>query len=411
MTDLQKLQLRASAIRARMAELGAIAEQTDETRGEIGSLRTEYQDVETRATAMMVAGDTPKETVVDTPENRELAEIRNQVKVQRYLASAVAGHGVIDGPELEYNQALGMTTEQFPMNLLTTPDSLEERAAVDGDAQTSQQTWIDRLFADAAASHLGITMPSVPAGIGAYPVTTGGDTPLQRGRGEAKGSGTFAFNVTEVKPSRGTAHIIYSVEDAARVPGFSDAITRDLSATMVAQMDKVIFVGDTGANEAAGDITGLQTLTIAETTVTQAQKVKGDELLKKFLAYVDGIYATSLGQVNIVATVGSNTIWGGNVHNSTASNQTVAGFLRENGVSWVTKGDIESNSANGDFGAFIGLQRGIMNAGVAPIWEAGSFIRDVYTGAAKGEVGVTLVYLWNFVLPRGANFKRLKYVT
>ena len=65
----------------------------------------------------------------------------------------------------------------------------------------------------------------------------------------------------------------------------------------------------------------------------------------------------------------------------------------------------------GDYGAFIGLQRGIMNAGVAPVWSSAQLITDVYSGAKSGEVQLSLNFLWGLAFPRVANFRRLKYVT
>ena len=44
-------------------------------------------------------------------------------------------------------------------------------------------------------------------------------------------------------------------------------------------------------------------------------------------------------------------------------------------------------------------------------WEAGELIRDPYSGAAKGEVALTLCYLWDFALPRESSFPRIKFVT
>ena len=70
MTDLQRLQLRAGDIRGRLAELGGLAEQTDETRAEIDKLRTEYTDVEKRASALTVASDVKTTTGPPTPRAR-----------------------------------------------------------------------------------------------------------------------------------------------------------------------------------------------------------------------------------------------------------------------------------------------------------------------------------------------------
>ena len=66
---------------------------------------------------------------------------------------------------------------------------------------------------------------------------------------------------------------------------------------------------------------------------------------------------------------------------------------------------------NNAFGAFAGLPRGIEGAGVAPVWMSAQLTTDPYSNAAKGNVALTLSYLWNFALPRTDNFKRLKYVT
>ena len=80
--------------------------------------------------------------------------------------------------------------------------------------------------------------------------------------------------------------------------------------------------------------------------------------------------------------------------------------MRGNGLNWMTRGEIEAATDDGDFGAFIGRGRGIEGAGVAAMWEAGDLVRDPYSGAAKGEVALTLSYLWGFQLPRPANFAR-----
>ena len=74
MTAAQKLALRASDIRARLAELGGTPDLSDEQNSEISELRNEYQDVEKRSAALIVAGDKPAEPVVkeQRSEDREL---------------------------------------------------------------------------------------------------------------------------------------------------------------------------------------------------------------------------------------------------------------------------------------------------------------------------------------------------
>ena len=96
---------------------------------------------------------------------------------------------------------------------------------------------------------------------------------------------------------------------------------------------------------------------------------------------------------------------------ATVDNMTVAQFLRASGISWTTRGNIDTDTSNGDFGAYLGLSQGIAGAAQAAVWESASMIRDPYSGSTKGEVGIVLNTLWDFAIPRVSNFKRLKYVS
>ena len=412
MTNLKKIALRKSQISKRFAELAELEEQTPETRAEVATLTTEVQDLETRHQAALLAGETEEEqtTTTDVGEDRELRELRENAEFGRYLEASLERRSILDGAEKELNEALNVPLDRFPLELLA--DDLETRATVDGESGRSQQSWLERLFADSAASALGITMPSVAPGVPSYPLLNSGADPAQRGRTQdAVVAPNISATVTEIKPTRNAVHAEYSVEDDARLPGLAQAIRRDLSAAMVEKIDRTIFLGDSGANENSADITGLITAAITELTLTQANKVKGDEILKLLAGLIDGKYAASIADLNIVATVGSNQIWLGTVQNSAASNETIAQFLSGNGVSWRTRGEIEAATANGDYGAFIGLGRGIAGTAVAPVWNSGSMIVDPYSKAKSGEVLLTLNYLWGFQIPRTANYRRLKYVT
>ena len=407
MTDLQRLELKLGETRRKLAEAIGAAEPDMET---VDSLTAEIRQTDSLLTATRLTE--PEPTVItpatsETAEDRELAELRAKVSFAPYLAAAMAHAPVMGGAELEYNQHLGLAANYFPLELLA-----EHRAARNGDAEGNQATWLDRVISDTAAARLGVTFPTVAPGVAAYPVMSAGASGVQRGRTEAVTEGTYTVAVTELKPTRNAVHGIYSIEDELRLPGMAEAIERDMAASIMESIDLAVFKGDAGANENTADITGFQTAAITEVTVTQANKVMGDELLKVFLAYVEGRYAASLADVRIVASVGSNTLWGGTVHAATVSNETVAQFLRANGVTWTVRGGIDTNSANGDFGAYIGLARGAEGAAVAPVWNQGQLIRDGFGDhATKGEVALTLNYFWNFGIPRTANYKRLKYVT
>ena len=426
-TKLRQLRERQSKERGRVAELAVSDALTDETRAELDTIETGTPDLERQLRAATVAVEAEESEQREAAkagaagdlqdgEDRERAELRAKAKLGGYVSAAIEQRGAA-GAEAEFNAAIGIAGNRFPLELLAPPEQraarTEDREVTGADTATMPRTWLDRLFAETAAMRLGITMESVPVGAASFPVTTAGASAAARGKSQVAADAPWVVAVTELKPKRNATRLLFNLEDAARIPGLESALTRDLRMALTEGVDRSIFLGDATANPNAGDIVGLQTAVITETTLTQANKIKGPETLKAFTDLVDGIHANGLGDLNIVAAVGAWRLWENTIINTTTAtnNQTLAAFLRLAGLSWSARGEIEDATANGDFGAFMGRRMGIDGAGVAAVWEAGELIRDPYSGAAKGEVALTLCYLWDFGIPRTDNFARIKFVT
>ena len=410
MTQAQKLGLELSKTKQRLLELSGLDTLTEEQRTEADTLTGSLPDLETRWRAATAGeADAEKRALEEGPdaEARARQELKAKTKVANYVTAAVEGRSV-DGPELEFNQSLGLRGEgQFPMELLA---PVEHRATTDSEAATAQRSWLDRLMSDTAAARLGISFESVMPGVASFPVTTAGGSPAMRGRSQVVTDAAWTVGITEMKPKRLGVRAIFNEEDAMRLPGLEDALRRDLANAVVERMDRLVFVGDDTANEDRGDIAGLQTLTVSEVTLTQSNKVKGSNTLAVFAGRVDGLHANGLEDLRVVTSVGANTLWLSTV-DSAIDSQTIAAFLRAAGLSWTVRADIDTNTANGDFGAFIAGGRGLQGAGVAAVWNRGVLVRDPYSEAAKGEVALTLSAYWDFNLPRASNFSRLKFAT
>lgn len=426
---LKQLRERQSRERQRMAELGLADQLTDETRAELDTIEKGTPDLERQIRAATVAVEqeeaeqreagakaTPPE---HDAEARELHDLRRRVRVSGYLVAGLEQRAA-DGAEKEFLEALkipltGVNGPSIPLAMLAPPEMrsearTEKRATTDTDIQTMPRRWLDRLFADTAVPALGITMESVPAGAISYPVTSAGASAAQRGRAEAAAAAAWTIGVTELKPTGNRAHLTFTTTDAKRIPGLESALTRDLRMAMTEGIDRAVFLGDSGANENSADITGLNAAAITEVDLTQANKVLGPGTLAAFTGLVDGIHAASLGDLMVVSSIGAWRLWEDTVINSAADNMTLAAFLRTAGLSWQARGEIETGTAADDFAAFVGRRRGIDGAGVVAVWEAGELVRDPYSGAAKGEVALTLCYEWAFGLPRPSNFARVKFV-
>ena len=435
MTNAQKrlraLRNRQSTERGRMAELSLLDELTDEHRGELDGIEKGTADlerqlraatvaVETEESEQRAAGEAAPATGGDA-EDRERAELRGKIRLGRYLSAAVEMRSA-DGAEAEYLGALDMPTigrmggTAFPLELLSPPERraarAEDRATTDADIAMMPRTWLDRLFSETAAMELGITMESVPTGSASYPLTTAGASAAQRQRStDAAADAVWTVGVTELKPKRNAVRLVFSIEDAARIPGLESALTRDLRMALTEGVDRAIFVGDATASGADADITGLTThADVDEETLSQANKLLWPATVSAFMDMLDGLHASTPADLNIIASVGAARLW----HSTSANtnrNESVAQIMNGNGLMFRSRANIDTNTANNDFGAFIGRKRGIDGAGVAAVWDAGELIRDPYSGAAKSEVAITLCYLWDFGLPRPSNFMRLKFVT
>ena len=309
---LRDLRERQSKERGRMAELAIAVDLTDETRAELDTIEAGTPDLERQLRAAAIATEDEEGEQRATgaaarapegdAETRERAELRNKVKLGGYIAAAIEQRSA-DGAELEYNAALGISGNRFPLELLAPVEHraarVEVRATTDVDIMATPRRWLDRLFAGTAAERVGITMESVPVGSASYPVTTAGASAAQRQRStDAAADAAWTIGVTEMKPKRNAVRLLFSIEDAARIPGLESALTRDLRMALTEGVDRAIFLGDATATGTDADVTGLQTAAITEATITQTNKVLGPGTLAAFTGLVDGIHAMGLNDLN-----------------------------------------------------------------------------------------------------------------
>ena len=418
---LRDLRNRQSTERGKMAELSRVDELTDEQRSELDTIEAGTPDLERTLRAATIAVETEESeqraagaagaAPAGDAEDRERAELRGKVKLTGYVTAAIEQRSA-DGAEAEFNAAIGIAGNRFPLELLAPPEQrAEDRETTGVDTATMPRTWLDRLFSGTAAQAVGVSMESVPVGKSSHPVTTMGAIAAQRGKSEVAADAAWTLSVIEMTPKRNAVRLLFNIEDAARIPGLESALTRDLRMALVEGIDRAIFLGDNGATPNAADIVGLTTATgLVEKEISQTNKVKGSNVLQAFAELIEGKAAMMPSDLKAVFAVGANTLWSHQLANTGASvDTTIAEFLRRFGLDWMTRGDIEDTTADTEFAAFVGLGRGLDGAGVSAVWEAGELIRDPYSGAAKGEVALTLCYLWDFKLPRASNFARVTF--
>ena len=166
----QTLAIRISEVRQRLNEIAGLAGDalTEEIRAEADTLTAEFRNSETQYRAAIVAEGEVIESAerrhgeaggdVSDGESAEFRVLQSRVTVRGYVDNVMGNFRsstprslhVTAGAESEFNQAIGLGPDHFPLRLLAPPQP-EVRAATATDTTTIAKRWLDRLFAGTVA--------------------------------------------------------------------------------------------------------------------------------------------------------------------------------------------------------------------------------------------------------------------
>ena len=385
MTALQRLQIRASEIRARLASIGSMPDMTDETRSELSALSLEYTDNESKQTALTIAGDSPPTpTDTGTSEGRAFRELLTRSNVGEIYDSAI-NHRAVDGATAEIQTHYGLESNQVPLALMVRSwdEDLETRAVTPAPGQVgqNQSSIIPYVFPDSAATFCGVSMPTVAVGEPVYPVLTKEldvRTPAENADANET-TGTFSANV--LSPARIQAAFFYSREDRARFAGMDEALRENLNAGLSDGLDKQILAGTNGM------FTGTNLANHAASAATTYDNYIGHLAFGR----VDGRYASTTGELKILmgAAVYNDA---GQTYRNTTVDRTALDRLMEL-VSGVRVSAHVPAAAGANKKQNVVVVRGNAPAMFAPIWEGVTIIPDEVTKAKQGQIVVTAVML------------------
>ena len=401
MTDKQRLELRQSELRGKLAELAA-AEATDETRSEINTLGTEYTGNEARLRAFTMAADSPLET--RSTEDTQRQELHAKVNVGQLMFDLLNGRAT-SGAMAEYQKEYGLADNEISVRMLADTEhanpehGLETRAVTPAPSNVGQmqQPVIDYVFPQSVAAYLGIDMPTVGVGEAVFPVLTSELTVGTPSENAAQAETTGAFNAEVLSPARLQASFFYSREDRARFANMDAALRENLSMGLADGLDKQIIAGSNGL------LTGTN---LANNNVTTATTF---DLYMSQLGYgrVDGRYASATGDIRLV--VGSAVYaHAGATYRNTSVDRTVLDRLQEvtGGVRVSAHVPAEASNRQNTI-VRLGMRRDM----VAAVWENVAFIPDEVTKASNGQIVVTAVMLHSIKIVRTAGFYKQQIQT
>lgn len=397
MTKLQKLQIKQSEIREKLAALSENDKRTDEQTAEMRSLTSDLTSLEPELRAAVVLQSTDdsatEKLFANDGENRELLELRNRSNLGNIFAATIE-HRVTDGAELELQQHFGLQSNQIPLALL------EKRAVTPAPANVgvNQMEIIPAIFPQSCAAFLGISMDTVGVGEVVYPVLVSsavvgvpakGAIPTGTGI-DSEGSTTGGFSAEILSPASLRASFFYNREDRASFANMAEALRMNLSDALADKLDQQILNGDEG----------LFNGTVLDNHNVSAQTTYA--LYRSQLAYarVDGQYASTTGDLRMV--MGSGTYahaaaqYRGNNDNMDALMSLTSAT---GGVKVSTHVPAVASSKQN-----VVIALGMARHYVAAIWEGVTLVPDEITKASSGQIVITANMLHAVKLIRASGF-------
>ena len=415
MLESQKIELRRSEVRQRLAAINALAgdDYTDDIRAEESALQTEYGTLEQRHRSAVIAEDEDLETRradagdVDA-EQRERVELRSKASLSAYLLNATRGR-LPDGAEAELCAAAGVSPGSIPIELWDVPQP--ERRATETRAVTPAPDTVGvnldpirpAVFASSVVSRLGVDMPRVPSGTFATATVTTSQSAAALAKGTDATAAEGALTVGTATPKRVSARLELAIEDIAAVgqANFESILRQNLSLALAAELDDQALNGNGTAPNLSGFFQALD-----DPDAPAAGVVDFDGFIAAFTGGIDGLWASTVADIGIVAGVETYKLSAGTFRDAAGQDLgdvSFADYAMAKYGGWWTNARMPAKATHIQQAILYRKGRSMMggSAGmrtaVCPHWGEVS-IDDIYSGAASGTRSFTLHVLLGDVL-------------
>ena len=412
---MRELRDRQSRERGRMAELGLADSLTAETRAEFDAIETGTPDLERQIRAATLAveqeeGEQRQAAAAAEPdaELRERLELRSRASLGRYLEAALRGR-LPSGAEAELAAAAGV--EGIPIELWDVP--AEHRADAPTPSPATVGVNLDpirpQLFASSIAPRLGIDMPRVASGSYATATITTAMTAAPKAKGTTADSTAAAFTVTSATPKRVSARMSIRIEDVAAVgaANFESALRENLASALTAELDDQAINGSGTAPALAGMFSLLMDPSDPSNTTTF------DLFLSGFASGIDGLWASTMSEVGVVANVESYQLAARAFRDAgdgaERGDMAFADYARMHTAGlWTNKRMPVAASGIAPAILYRTGRPGVRKA-VCPHWGYVS-VDDIYSGSAEGERYFTMhVLLGDVILVQPDAYSEIRF--
>ena len=392
--------LKLSEIREKLNALNAVVEPTDAEQTEERELLAAQKTTETEyREALTAESEAETQPTTADPELRERVELRRKSRLGAFILAHLQGREP-NGPEAEYRSALGVTGG-IPVDLFEREPEIRADAASVAPATGLGSTLAPiqpALFAPSIAPRLGIDMPTV--GSGAYSEARI-STPLTAGakvKGAAQESTAAVLTTVTANPRAITGRLTLQLEDIALIgqDNFEAALRSNLQMALSHEYDGQTVNGNGTAPNVNGLIKQL-------TDPANPTEIAGfDDYLQSFSDAIDGLWASELREIAIVANVDAYKRSARTFRDFTKETNTAAAaargavsfadYAKANTAGWWCNSRMPATAANIARGIVHRRGRAGVRTAVHPVWNSIT-IDDVYTDAASRQRHVTMSVL------------------
>ena len=388
-----------SEIRTRVLEIRAIPDDklTPELRSERDTLDAKYADgeVKFRASLKSLRDEQEAGTTIDSAA-LELRQLEARSSLGDIAAGVLSQHPC-EGASRELQQANHLKPNQVPLALMRSPMVEERTSGITpgpANAGADQRPIIPAIFPSSVAAFLGITGQSVGVGEQAFAVVSTSATPGAPAEGAEQSHSTGAFTSVALVPARLQASMFFSVEDAARIAGLSDALRMNLSDALSDELDDQILTNSTnglfsGSNLADHDATAVGTF------VTLKKRVVYDA--------IDGRYANNAGDLRVVLGAASYAFAGGVYRGNNSDVDALESIMGK--VAGVrVSSHVPAPASNKQE---LIVARGTAQHVAVALWGI-DLVEDPYSMAKTGEVILTARMLHAIKILRAAGYRKVE---
>ncbi len=390
MTESQRITVRLSECRQRLNDLLQVETRSEDEQSELERLTGDVQKLEPELRAAIAAEPDPETIPAGAPadpETRERLELRSRATLGGFLLSALQGR-LPGGVEAEYAAACGVT-DGIPVDLFEQDRPVETRAdAVSPAPATGQGATLAPVqpfvFADSIAPRLGIQMPQV--GSGSYSEATIGTalTAAAKNKGDAQESTAANLTTVTASPRRISARLSVAMEDVAQigVSNFETALRENARAVLSDAYDSQCING----NGAAPNVSGLIKQLTDPTDPTAVAAF--DAFLAAFADQIDGLWASTMRDVSIVANVDAYKLSAKafrdvGTNNGHRGDISAADYLAAHTAGWWTNKRMPATASNVARGIVYRRGRPGLRTATHPVW-ANVAIDDIYSDSGSG---------------------------